>query len=314
MLCLLVSHCWNGRSLSWLIMVWAMMNVNSPIKLLGDKISLEHRLRIGRANDVAAFGALTAAMVGSRSAFLSFCPIFCDNKGTFLDISAGRLQTAIHQKIQTKRPRMKTTKRDFNKAAATWDEQPQRVKLAGDIADAILREVEITSDMNVLDFGCGTGLLTLRLQPFVRTIIGADSSQGMLDLFNAKIAAAELDNICSMYCDLEKGDKLKGKYHLIVSSMTLHHVKEIEPLLSAFHDAMISGGVLCLADLDAEAGQFHDDNTGVFHFGFDRVALRADLHKAGFVDVRDLTAAAIVKPAGDGASRNFPVFLVTARK
>jgi len=209
---------------------------------------------------------------------------------------------------------MKTAKRDFNQAAATWDEKPQRVKLDGDIADAIIREVELTREMNVLDFGCGTGLLTLRLQPFVRTIIGADSSQGMLDVFNAKIAAAELDNICSMFCDLTKGDTLKGKYHLIVSAMTLHHVKEIEPLLGAFHAVMNPGGILCLADLDLDEGQFHDDNTGVFHFGFDRAALRAALNKAGFVDGRDLTAAEIVKPVGDGTTKNFSVFLMIAKK
>jgi 2-polyprenyl-3-methyl-5-hydroxy-6-metoxy-1,4-benzoquinol methylase len=209
---------------------------------------------------------------------------------------------------------MNTTQRDFNKEAATWDELPQRVKLAGDVADAVIREVELSHDMNVLDFGCGTGLLTFRLQPLVRTIIGADSSQGMLDMFNAKIMAAELDNICSMHCDLTKGDALKGKYHLIVSSMTLHHVEAIESLLATFHAALLPGGVLCLADLDIEGGLFHSDNTGVFHFGFDRVALRASLGHAGFVDVRESTAAEIVKPAGEGESRCFSVFLMTARK
>jgi len=205
-------------------------------------------------------------------------------------------------------------RRDFDAAAATWDEKPQRVKLANDIADALLREVAITDTMNVLDFGCGTGLLTLRLQPLVRTIIGADSSRGMLDILNAKIAAAELDNICSMHLDPAKGETLKGKYHLIASSMTLHHVREIEPLFAAFHAALIPGGILCLADLDLDGGQFHDDNTGVFHFGFDRVQVGAALRAAGFSEVRDLTAAEIVKPGGDGAPHSFAVFLIIAKK
>jgi len=209
---------------------------------------------------------------------------------------------------------MNDQRRNFDTAAATWDEKPERVKLANDIADAILREAAITEKMNGLDFGCGTGLLTLRLQPLVRTIIGADSSRGMLDILNAKIAAAELDNICSMYLDPDKAEPLMGKYHFIVSAMTLHHVKEIEPLLASFHAALVPGGVLCLADLDLDGGKFHDDNTGVFHFGFDRTALKAALTEAGFGELRDLTAAEIVKPAADGSSKTFSVFLITAKK
>ena len=204
--------------------------------------------------------------------------------------------------------------RDFDQAAATWDEKPQRVKLAGEVADAIIREVPLTTDMNALDFGCGTGLLTLRLQPFVRTIIGADSSRGMLDILNTKIVAAGLDNICSMHYDPAQGDALKGKYHLIVSSMTLHHIQEIEPLFSQFHAALIPGGILCLADLDLDEGQFHADSTGVFHEGFDRAAVRNSLTKAGFVEVRDLTATEIVKPAADGTTKSFSVFLMLAKK
>ncbi len=209
---------------------------------------------------------------------------------------------------------MNTTNRNFDKEAAAWDDKPQRVKLAGDIADAIIREVQPTDRMNVLDFGCGTGLLTFRLQPLVRTIIGADSSQGMLDVFNGKIAAAELDNICSMFCDPAKNDALQGKYHLIVSSMTLHHVREIRPLFASFYKALLAGGTLCLADLDLEGGAFHTDNTGVFHQGFDRTALRMTLHEAGFTEVRDRTAAEIVKPGVDGATRSFSVFLMIAKK
>jgi len=209
---------------------------------------------------------------------------------------------------------MNTQRKDFDTAAANWDEKPQRVRLANEVADALIRELALTDAMNLLDFGCGTGLLTLRLQPLVRTIVGADSSRGMLDVLNAKIAAADLGNVCSMNLDLEQGDTLKGKYHRIVSSMTLHHVREIEPLLAQFHNALMPGGMVGLADLDLDGGLFHEDNTGVFHFGFDRTALRAMLEAAGFTGVRDLTAAEIAKPAGDGTSRRFSVFLLTARK
>ncbi|MFA7695822.1 MAG: hypothetical protein WCX63_09830, partial [Methanoregula sp.] len=53
-------------------------------------------------------------------------------------------------------------KRDFNTAAATWDENPGRVKMAHTVAHAILGTVKPGPDRDVLDFGCGTGLLSLR--------------------------------------------------------------------------------------------------------------------------------------------------------
>ena len=126
---------------------------------------------------------------------------------------------------------MNTEKRDFDKEAATWDEAPARVKLANDIVAAISDEIVLTSNMDVLDFGCGTGLLTLRLQPVVRSITGVDSSQGMINVLNAKIDKQNLPNVRTQYIDNEEGDIPEGNYDLIVSGMTLHHVKEIRPLL-----------------------------------------------------------------------------------
>lgn len=209
---------------------------------------------------------------------------------------------------------MNREKRDFDGAAATWDEKPQRVKVARDIASAMIQAVDFTVDMNVLDFGCGTGLLTFELRPLVRTIIGADSSRGMLEIFNAKIVAAGYDNICSMHYDLEQGQPLAGRYDCIVSAMTLHHVLEIEPLLARLHGALAPGGLLCLADLDAEDGRFHDDNTGVFHFGFNREELADTLRAAGFTEVQDRAATEIDRSAADGTTNRYSVFLITCRK
>ncbi|MCX5852232.1 MAG: class I SAM-dependent methyltransferase [Deltaproteobacteria bacterium] len=209
---------------------------------------------------------------------------------------------------------MKIKKRDFDKEAASWDEHPARVKLAKDIADAISKQIVLTSDMNAVDFGCGTGLLTIQLQPLVHSIIGIDSSQGMLDIFNTKIAKLKLPNVRSLLVDLDKGDSLAGKYHLIVSNLTLHHIKEIIPLFDQFYTIMAPAGYLCIADLDLDDGQFHDNNTGVFHFGFDRATLRKSFTGAGFDNVQDMTAAEVVKPTLNGEMRQFTVFLMTGQK
>ena len=68
------------------------------------------------------------------------------------------------------------------------------------------------------------------------------------------------------------------------------------------------------ADLDPDDGQFHGENDTVFHWGFDRAALRRIFIEAGFGDIQDRTAASVLKPIPDGGMRSFSVFLMTGRK
>ena len=199
----------------------------------------------------------------------------------------------------------------FDAKAAAWDEDPFKVKLANDISATIMREIAPTKDMNVLDYGCGSGLVTLRLQPFVKSITGMDSSGGMLEVLRSKVERQNLKNVHIRFMDLEQCTEANDAFHLIVSSMTLHHIEEPARLLKRFYDLLLPGGILGIADLDMEDGAFHKDNTGVVHFGFERMQLKGLLADAGFVGVRDVTAA---KAEKENNSRKFPVFLIIAAR
>lgn len=204
--------------------------------------------------------------------------------------------------------------RNFDQEAELWDERPQRVQLAQDVADAILGQLPQTTRLDVLDFGCGTGLLTLQLQPLVHAITGLDSAPGMLAVLNRKIANLKLGNARTVLCDVAQGQKLPGRYDLVVSSMTLHHIEFITPLLALLYTVLVPGGRLCIADLDPEQGRFHTDNTGVFHCGFDRDLLCAALRVAGFHHVTAQTAAHIVKNDSPQQPDRFSVFLISGIK
>lgn len=207
---------------------------------------------------------------------------------------------------------MGADKRDFDKEAASWDENPARVKLAEDVAGAIAGQVELTPEMDALDFGCGTGLLALRLRPRVRSVACVDSSRGMLDVLEAKVARQGLSGVEAVH--LEGADIGGGPYRLIVSSMTLHHIEDVPGLLGRLFVFTAPSGHLCIADLDSEGGRFHENNEGVFHFGFDRTELRLAFEAAGYADVRDVTAAEVMKPSADGELRRFTVFLIIGRR
>jgi ubiquinone/menaquinone biosynthesis C-methylase UbiE len=206
------------------------------------------------------------------------------------------------------------SKKDFDRAAVTWDEKPGRIKLAADVANAILKSVEIHTDMDVLDYGCGTGLLTLSLQPHVHSITGADSSHGMLDVLNAKIKKFELTNVKTRFLDLERDDTPEERFHLITCSMTFHHVNDPFLLINQFYTLLHPRGYLCIADLDPDKGKFHGSNEGVMNSGFERSSMRDLFIQAGFRNIGDTTASIIEKDVPGEGIRSFSVFLMQGQK
>ncbi|MDD5143795.1 class I SAM-dependent methyltransferase [Methanoregula sp.] len=202
----------------------------------------------------------------------------------------------------------------FDNRAAAWDDIPRRAKLAADVARAICNTVKIIPEMDVLDFGCGTGLLTLRFQPLARSITGIDSSKGMLAVLEEKIREQGLTNVTAQCIDVENGKIPDGKYDLIVSSMTFHHIRDVQPVLAILSTLLKPAGTLAIADLDNDNGKFHDTPEGVFHNGFDRYIMKNQFEAAGLTCVRNRTAAIVQKESPSGEIRPFTVFLMTGRK
>jgi ubiquinone/menaquinone biosynthesis C-methylase UbiE len=204
----------------------------------------------------------------------------------------------------------------FDEAAANWDAEPRRIELAKAVGEAILRQVRLTLDMDLLDYGCGTGLLGFFLLPHVRSVTGADSSPGMLKVLEDKIRTGGLQRMRTQRLDLEHDPVPDSRYHLIVANMVMHHVDQIEVLLTAFYQMLLPDGALAIADLDTEPGLFHgpDVASSVFHHGFDRHVFMDRMCRLGLVDVKDATAHVIHKPIANGEVREFPVFLIVGRR
>ena len=196
----------------------------------------------------------------------------------------------------------------FDQLAVTWDADSSRAALARAVADGIRRDVGLTPAMDVLDFGCGTGLLTLELAPHVRHIVGADASAGMLAVLEEKVGANRLSSVRPYLVGDATPLASAGRFHLIASSMAVHHVRDVPALIAEFATLLHPHGRLALADLDSEDGTFHDaDVRDVHHRGFERAWLRERMLQHGFVDLRDTTAF-VHRRHG----REYPVFLMTA--
>jgi ubiquinone/menaquinone biosynthesis C-methylase UbiE len=206
-------------------------------------------------------------------------------------------------------------KRDFDADAKTWDSNESRRRMSLAIADAMREALTLSGDETLLDYGTGTGVVALRMQPFVREVIAADSSRGMLDVLEEKARGLGVTNVRTVLLDLERAPEPPRDLRpdVLVSSMTLHHVADTARLAETLFGMMAPGGRLAIADLDTEGGKFHSDNTGVEHFGFDRDELGRTFSRAGFEDLRFRTAHDIVRPSPSG-DQSFSVFLLTGQK
>ncbi|MGC8669310.1 MAG: class I SAM-dependent DNA methyltransferase [Chthonomonadales bacterium] len=197
----------------------------------------------------------------------------------------------------------------FDKAAATWDVNPARVEQARNIAAAIRQHVGGRRGLIVVDYGCGTGLVTLELQDLAAEITGMDSSLAMLAELERKARIQGLRHVRTLHGDLQSDPPPPIGADLVVSAMTLHHVEDVPSVLSKLVTMLKPGGLICLADLDREDGSFHQDNTGVHHFGFDRQEIAEWLSRLGLINVFTTTAHTVERPTA-GGTRTFTVFLV----
>jgi 2-polyprenyl-3-methyl-5-hydroxy-6-metoxy-1,4-benzoquinol methylase len=201
---------------------------------------------------------------------------------------------------------------DFDARAATWDADPAKVERALRVADAIAREVPDLASRSVLDYGAGTGLLGFALLQRAAHVTFADASEGMLEEVRAKIARIGATSSRALLLDLLRDAPPPGRFGLVCSLMTLHHVEDVPALLAAFHGILEPGGVIGLSDLDTEDGSFHGEGfTG--HRGFDRKSIAAMLERAGFGPASFSTPFEVRKGAA-GAERVYPAFLAVARR
>ena len=195
----------------------------------------------------------------------------------------------------------------FEAKAEDWDANERRTKLASAIGSSILEHVPLHEGMNVLDFGAGTGLIAGQIAPLVNRIVALDTSQAMLEKLASK---TELKGKVDILCQDLLDSPIDARFDLIVSAMAMHHVEDTSRLIEMFAEHLHDNGMIALADLDREDGSFHPaDTQGVFHSGFDRDHLRAILQSHGFEQIEFFTAHTV-----NGEQRNYPIFLVTARK
>jgi 2-polyprenyl-3-methyl-5-hydroxy-6-metoxy-1,4-benzoquinol methylase len=198
----------------------------------------------------------------------------------------------------------------FDSRAREWD-KPDRIKMAANICLCMVSALSLNKKMTAIDFGAGTGLITLELAKKLKSITALDGSQGMINEINEKVRHGEITNVRAVLFDIEKDRVEIEPADVIISSMAMHHVGDIDIFSGRIYKMLKPGGQIAIADLEKEDGTFHKAgmSTGVKHNGFDRDALGEIFKQNGFQKIRFSTAYKIKR-----GKKAYPVFMMLAER
>lgn len=202
---------------------------------------------------------------------------------------------------------------EFDIKAAGWDSNPMHFERSEAIVKEILKTIPVNSGMTALEFGAGTGITSFLLMNHLKEITMLDNSEEMVRIMKEKIKATGASNLKTFVLDLENGNWTGQKFDMVMTQMVLHHVIDVDNILAKFSGLLNPGGYLAIADLYPEDGSFHGEGfTG--HKGFDPAQMSEKLTRLGFINIISRKCFMINKKVTDTETKQFDVFLLTARK
>ncbi len=196
----------------------------------------------------------------------------------------------------------------FDAAAATWDEKPERARLNEAILEALDAEHLLRAGQRLLEVGCGTAALSLRLAERAAEVVAADASEGMLAEASRKARAVGRMNLRLTRLDIARDPLPAGPFDGVLCVMTLHHVEDAEGALRRMSGVVAERGFLAVADLVSEDGSFHGERS-VPHHGFAPERLVEKLKAMGWPSAEWRGVHALRR-----GEREYPVFLLIARR
>ncbi|KAH7305887.1 S-adenosyl-L-methionine-dependent methyltransferase [Stachybotrys elegans] len=197
----------------------------------------------------------------------------------------------------------------FDAEAAAWDSKPFVHAMSLEAWKAIQANVPtVFSNLgqrpDILEIGCGTGLLSLEAAPASNRLVAIDASQGMIAVLKSKLekpgTPENIEPIAVLLQDPEdmslppadesKPDGPRLKFDLVLSHLVLHHIADLKKVLTTMLGCLKEGGMVALTDFEdfgPDARRFHPESKmdGVERHGIPRKWMAELMQDVGFKDV-----------------------------
>lgn len=127
------------------------------------------------------------------------------------------------------------------------DEAAYRTKLAR-------TQALFTPDMDIFEFGCGTGGTAIAHAPFVRSVRAIDFSDRMLEKARAGALEAGVSNVTFERDDITKATIAPASYDVVLGLSILHLLRDRQAVMARVFDILKPGGYFvsstaCIADV-----------------------------------------------------------------
>jgi 2-polyprenyl-3-methyl-5-hydroxy-6-metoxy-1,4-benzoquinol methylase len=111
----------------------------------------------------------------------------------------------------------------------------------------------LTPDMQLLEFGCGTGSTALIHAPYVKHILATDISARMVEIARQKASDRKIENITFQRAALDDLTERTATYDIILGMSILHLVENRDAAIAKTYDMLKPGGsfvssTACLGD------------------------------------------------------------------
>lgn len=123
---------------------------------------------------------------------------------------------------------------------------------------AYQKKLEVTRnhfrpEMEILEFGCGTGSTAISHAPYVKHILALDFSSRMIEICREKAAAANIDNITFQCSGFDEFSAPDASYDAILALNILHLLENWEEVIVRVYRMLKPGGVFvtstpCIGD------------------------------------------------------------------
>ncbi len=179
---------------------------------------------------------------------------------------------------------------DWDEYAPNWEKDETTTVFAQNVFQQ-LQNVTRVEGKHILDFGCGTGLLTQLMSPLAKDIVALDGSEAMIEELDKK----ELANVEPVVDYLSRGlvaqhPAFRKQFDLVVASSVCGFVSDLPKIVEIVATLLEEDGLFVIWDWLVD-----DDDP---EYGLSQLDIELVFAQAGFSSVDTSIAFEVNTPQG----------------